>query len=158
MGEETAARYEVLNHDARIAAQHRRLGITQSGTPVWIDERFMSADLHLTLGFIEPHLMLGFSGGRKLVAPGLAAEARSRSCIVRASFATRARMRAISRAIRCMRSCWRSRDMARQDFILDVALNKDRGISAVFTGEPEEAHRHGMAGLHLDAAARGRAF
>ena len=44
------------------------------GTPVYIDERFMAADLHITLGFIEQHLMLGFSGGRKLVAPGLAAQ------------------------------------------------------------------------------------
>ncbi len=34
----------------------------------------MAADLHITLGFIEQHLMLGFSGGRKLVAPGLAAQ------------------------------------------------------------------------------------
>ena len=34
----------------------------------------MAADLHITLGFIEQHLMLGFSGGRKLIAPGLAAQ------------------------------------------------------------------------------------
>ncbi len=34
----------------------------------------MAADLHITLGFIEPHLMLGFSGGRKLVVPGQAAQ------------------------------------------------------------------------------------
>ena len=41
---------------------------------MYVDERFISADLHITLGFIEPHLMLGFSGGRKLIAPGLAAQ------------------------------------------------------------------------------------
>ena len=40
------------------------------GTPVYIDERFLAADLHITLGFIEPHCMLGFSGGRKLIVPG----------------------------------------------------------------------------------------
>ena len=51
--------------------QHRRLGTTKSGTPVFVDERFIGADLHLTLGFIEPHLMLGFSGGRKLIAGSL---------------------------------------------------------------------------------------
>ena len=55
-------------------AEHRHLGSTASGTPVYVDDRFVSADLHITLGFIEPHLMLGFSGGRKLVAPGLAAQ------------------------------------------------------------------------------------
>src|SRR5262252_6443702 len=73
-GEQIAAAYRVVNHDARNLSSHRHLGVTQSGTPVYIDERFAAADLHITLGFIEPHLMLGFSGGRKLIAPGLAAQ------------------------------------------------------------------------------------
>src|SRR5689334_7366555 len=75
VGPETYGSIEVLNHDARSQTQHRYLGETQSGTAVWIDERFLEADLHLSLGFIEPHLMLVYSGGRKLIAPGLAAEA-----------------------------------------------------------------------------------
>src|SRR5208282_507354 len=73
-GEEIAARYQVLNHHARELSEHRRLGSTAAGTPVYIDRRFVSADLHITLGFVEPHLMLGYSGGRKLIAPGLAAQ------------------------------------------------------------------------------------
>src|ERR1039457_4327389 len=73
-GEEIPAAYRIVNHDARDLSSHRRLGTTSSGTPVYIDERFVSADLHITLGFIEPHLMLGFSGARKLIAPGLAAQ------------------------------------------------------------------------------------
>jgi len=74
VGPDIAATYPILNHDARALAEHRHLGSTKSGIPVYIDERFISADLHITLGFIEPHLMLGFSGGRKLIAPGLAAQ------------------------------------------------------------------------------------
>src|ERR1700749_4605087 len=74
VGPEIAAKYRVVNHDARVLAQHRHLGSTPRGIPVYIDERFMAAELHITLGFIEQHLMLGFSGGRKLVAPGLAAQ------------------------------------------------------------------------------------
>ena len=74
VGAEIAGKYRVVNHDARAFANHRSLGSTRRGTPVYIDERFMAADLHITLGFIEQHLMLGFSGGRKLVAPGLAAQ------------------------------------------------------------------------------------
>jgi lactate racemase len=144
VGADVAARYPVVNHDARNMAQHRHLGTTSSGTPVWIDERFISAELHLTLGFIEPHLMLGFSGGRKLVAPGLAGEATIKELHS-------------SRFMQDARSCEGNFDgnplhaelleiarMARQDFILDVALTRDRSISAVFTGEPEAAHRTGM--------------
>src|SRR5437016_1155946 len=40
-GEETAAQFTVLNHNARESAEHRHLGTTRSGTPVWIDERFL---------------------------------------------------------------------------------------------------------------------
>src|SRR5690242_12467214 len=69
-GPEVAGAYGVVNHAARNLGSHRHLGSTGSGTPVYVDERFVGADLHLTLGFIEPHLMLGYSGGRKLVAPG----------------------------------------------------------------------------------------
>src|SRR5260370_30711209 len=57
-GEEIAGAYRVVNHDARDLASHRHLGSTRSGTPVYVDERFAGADLHITLGFIEPHLML----------------------------------------------------------------------------------------------------
>src|SRR5579885_3702984 len=74
VGPEMLTRYPVESHNARIEESHQYLGRTAGGTEVLIDRRFMEADLHITLGFIEPHLMLGFSGGRKLIAPGLAAE------------------------------------------------------------------------------------
>ena len=47
---------------------------TDRGTPVYIDRAYCDADLKITTGFIEPHLMAGFSGGRKLIAPGCAGE------------------------------------------------------------------------------------
>ena len=40
--------------------------------PIWIDSRYVAADLKITIGLIEPHLMAGFSGGRKLICPGIA--------------------------------------------------------------------------------------
>ena len=41
--------------------------------PAWIDTRYVQADLKITTGLIEPHLMAGYSGGRKLICPGIAA-------------------------------------------------------------------------------------
>jgi len=144
VGPEIAARYTILNHDARQHDQHRHLGTTRSGTPVWIDERFMRADLHLSLGFIEPHLMLGFSGGRKLIAPGLAAQETIKELHS-------------SRFMRDERATEGSIDdnplhaelleiagMARHDFLIDVSLAQDRRIAAVFAGEPRAAHRAGV--------------
>jgi nickel-dependent lactate racemase len=40
--------------------------------PVWLNSEWLSADVRITTGFVEPHFFAGFSGGPKLVAPGLA--------------------------------------------------------------------------------------
>ncbi len=143
-GEEIAAAYRVVNHDARDLAAHRHLGTTSSGTAVYVDERFLAADLHITLGFIEPHLMLGFSGARKLIAPGLAAQETIK--VLHSPKFMRDR-RAVEGSIEdnpLHRELLEIARMARHDFILDVALARDRSIVGVFAGHPERAHRHGV--------------
>src|SRR4030095_14855254 len=47
-------------------------GPPSSGVPVYISREWMSADVRITTGFVEPHFFAGFSGGPKMVAPGLA--------------------------------------------------------------------------------------
>ncbi|MCK0206596.1 nickel-dependent lactate racemase [Starkeya koreensis] len=66
-------RVSVVNHFARDEAAHVDLGPTPTrGTPVFIDRRFAEADLRIATGLVEPHFMAGWSGGRKVVAPGVA--------------------------------------------------------------------------------------
>jgi lactate racemase len=62
----------VENHFARNDADHVDLGHTSRGTPVKIDRRLVEADLRIATGLVEPHFMAGWSGGRKVVAPGTA--------------------------------------------------------------------------------------
>jgi lactate racemase len=145
VGESIAGAYRIVNHNARELAEHRALGPTASGTPVHIDERFVSADLHITLGFIEPHLMLGFSGGRKLVVPGLAAQ-ETIKVLHSSKFMRDAR--AVEGSIEqnpLHRELLEIARMARHDFMLDVALTRDRKIAGVFAGNAVEAHRAGVA-------------
>jgi len=66
-------RPNVENHDARNDADHVDLGVTATrGTPVKLDRTFVEADLRIATGLVEPHFMAGWSGGRKVVAPGVA--------------------------------------------------------------------------------------
>lgn len=144
VGPEIAGAYRVLNHHARDLYEHRRLGYTKSGTPVYIDERFMAADLHITLGFIEPHLMLGFSGGRKLICPGLAAQETIK--VIHSPKFMRD-PRAIEGSIEdnpLHRELLEVARMARHDFMVDVALTRDRRIAGVFAGAAEPAHAAGV--------------
>ncbi len=63
----------VVNHMARADSDHVDLGRTATrGTPVKLDRRFVEADLRIATGLVEPHFMAGYSGGRKVVAPGVA--------------------------------------------------------------------------------------
>lgn len=63
----------VVNHFARNVADLVDLGQTATrGTPVTINRLFMEADLRIATGLVEPHFMAGWSGGRKVVAPGVA--------------------------------------------------------------------------------------
>jgi len=62
----------VQNHYARNDADHVDLGATSRGTPVKLDRRFVEADVRIATGLVEPHFMAGYSGGRKVIAPGVA--------------------------------------------------------------------------------------
>jgi lactate racemase len=144
VGAEIAEGYLVVNHHAKKLGEHGYLGDTASGTPVFIDERFLLTDLHITLGFIEPHLMLGFSGGRKLIAPGLAAQETIK---VLHSPKFMRDGRAVEGSIfdnPLHRELLEISRMARHDILVDVALTRDRQITGVFAGEPEAAHRKGV--------------
>lgn len=144
VGPEILGRYTVVSHDARDTASHLDLGSTRSGTRVFIDRRFIESDLHISLGFIEPHLMLGFSGGRKLVAPGLAGEETIKRLhspffmrdphVVEGSFPDNPLHHELLEIAR----------MARHDFIIDVALTRSRQIARVFAGDPVLAHATGV--------------
>ncbi len=62
----------VVNHFARNDKDHTYLGTTSRGTPIRLDRRFVAADLKIATGLVEPHFMAGYSGGRKVIAPGVA--------------------------------------------------------------------------------------
>jgi nickel-dependent lactate racemase len=152
LGAEIAARYPIVNHDARARENHVFLGDTKRGTPVWIERAFYEADLHLSLGFIEQHLMLGFSGGRKLVAPGLAGEDTIKRIhsprFMRESRAVEGSIDENPLHFELLEIA----GMVRHDFLLDVTLTKSREISGIFAGEPVAAHAAGVKALRADAA------
>ena len=73
VGERIAGEYRCENHDGQRLDEHEYLGESPRGVPIWIDRRYVQAELKITVGLIEPHFMAGFSGGRKLICPGIAA-------------------------------------------------------------------------------------
>lgn len=72
LGEEIVGSYRVEDHYGTRTEDHDYLGDSPRGVPAWIDRRYLRAELKIATGLIEPHLMAGFSGGRKLICPGIA--------------------------------------------------------------------------------------
>lgn len=79
VGQSIVDNYRIENHHGQSQDEHTFLGASPRGVPIWIDSRYVQADLKITTGLIEPHLMAGYSGGRKLICPGLAALATVRA-------------------------------------------------------------------------------
>ena len=74
VGDDVYERVRIVNHDARDGSSLSwvgNLGVA-GDVPVWLNREWVEADRRITTGFVEPHLFAGFSGGPKMVAPGLA--------------------------------------------------------------------------------------
>ena len=72
LGDEVVDSVRVVNHDARDDASLVWIGRLGADVPVWLNREWVEADVRITTGFVEPHFFAGFSGGPKMVAPGLA--------------------------------------------------------------------------------------
>jgi nickel-dependent lactate racemase len=73
LGDDVVGHVRIVQHDAFDRGRHTELG-TVPGTdvPALVEREFLEQDVRVTAGFIEPHFFAGFSGGPKMVAPGLA--------------------------------------------------------------------------------------
>jgi lactate racemase len=72
LGDEVVDSVRIVNHDSRDQASLAWAGTFGNEVPVWLNAEWLSADVRITTGFVEPHFFAGFSGGPKMVAPGLA--------------------------------------------------------------------------------------
>lgn len=141
LGADVVGQYQVVNHSAFDESTLVHVGDTPDGIPIWLDRLWVESDVRITTGFVEPHFFAGFSGGPKMVAPGLA------------GFQTIMRLHD-ARMIGHPCSTWGMtegnpihdaiRQIARQTgvhFGVDVTINRDHRITSVYAGELFAVHR-----------------
>ena len=144
LGGQIAGDYRVEDHHGTVLEEHTFLGTTPKGVPAWIDSRYVEADLKIATGLIEPHLMAGYSGGRKLICPGIAAietvkiwhgpdflEHPKADC----GFLDGNPVHEENTRIARMAGC---------DFIVNVTLDKQRRVTSVVAGDMEQAFLEGV--------------
>lgn len=135
-------KYRFVSHDCDDLANLTYLGTTHIGTPVWINSIFMSAELRIVIGDIEPHHFMGFSGGAKGAAIGLAG--RETINANHSMLADPCANIAIYAENPMRQDVEEIGEMIGIDLVLNAVLNHEKEIVEVFAGRPHEVMQAGI--------------
>ena len=140
LGKDIVETLNVINHVCDDKESLVEMPTSLDEVNVLLNKHWVNAEFRITTGFVEPHFFAGFSGGSKLVAPGLA------------GLKTIMKLHNYKR-LNNRHSIWGEveknpiqqdvRIIAKEtgvDFTLDVALNRDQKITNVFSGDLIDSH------------------
>jgi len=143
LGIDLVKRYRCLQHNAWDEKNLVDLGVNSFGNPVRLNRSFLGADIKILTGFIEPHFFAGFSGGPKAVLPAIAGY----ESVWTNHSSENINHPASTWAMTNGNPIWEEMlDVAlnsQPDFLVNVTMNAEGNITAVFAGNMIEAHAMG---------------
>lgn len=147
-GKEVTQRVEINNHAFRDSKQLINIGHTGKGTPIIINRKVKEADFVLGIGSIVPHTEAGWSGGAKILQPGVCGE-ETTACTHMLAVRTPGYLEHCSLAgftenpVRLEIEQVALR--AGLHFIVNVVFDGAGKVVKVVAGDPVAAHRAGVA-------------
>lgn len=142
LGSETASHYTVVNADCKAKEEFHYKGDTIDGVPVWVNRSVADADLVIGLGMIVPHTDTGFSGGAKILVPGVCALETVKAFHTRQTGGPSVRLGNESAPLRLELERFVA-ETTPLGFILNVILDADEDIYGAVAGHYIHAHRQG---------------
>lgn len=146
LGEGIVEGYSVFNHNPYSNVSY--LGHTRFRTPIELNSEFLGCDLKIAIGCILPHPHYGFSGGAKIILPGIASIRTisfNHGDIGGGVYAAYKVMYGRVNEENAMRQdAEEAAQMAKLDFIVNVLVNTRRDSTHIFTGDFVEAQRRGV--------------
>lgn len=153
VGTEIMDSYRIVNHFSQKIETHKYLGLTQGGAPVYIDRTYLESDLKVTTALIEPHLMAGYSGGRKSICPGLASIETMKVLhgpeILEHPNASVGVLEGNPLHIEATEIAL----MAGVDFNVNVTIDDQRRLTGIFAGDIVESHLAGVRSVEKQVMA-----
>jgi nickel-dependent lactate racemase len=139
LGRHIVERFRVFNHN--IYENCVEVGTTRRGTRLMINREVAEADLKVAVGCVTAHAQVGFSGGGKIILPGVAhvdsiahyhidVEAMGKETTGLGNFDNNILRFEIEEGAR----------MAGLDFLVNVTVNSRGATTAVFAGELLQVH------------------
>ncbi len=143
VGDEVLRRVKVYDHDCQ-AADLVDLGRSSRGTSILLNRMVYEAPKLILTGGISYHLLAGFGGGRKSVAPGVAGYATIQE---NHGLALKAGPGAIGAGVMAGNPVAEDMDeicaLAEPDFLLNVVVNENKDFIGIVAGHWREAHAAG---------------
>ena len=136
---------KVENHFARRDEDHTDLGSTKHGIPVRLDRRFVEADLRIVVGLVEPHFMAGYSGGRKVITPGIAHSDTITSIHAAGMLEQKGIENCVIDENPLHQELVEIDRMVGECFAVNVVIDEARQISFVNFGDIEKSHREAVS-------------
>jgi len=142
LGPEIVGKFKVHNHQWNNPRVLEFMGNTEQGVPVWINKKVKEADLVIGVGIIMPIDVCGFTGGGKILVPGVCGEAtNSEMHWIRVDVPGHDILGKPDNPIRTLID-----ELARKaglDFIVNVIINAEQQIVKAVAGDMVGAHRAG---------------
>lgn len=144
LGTDIVERYTIVQSLCTDMSEMRLVGELPSGAPLHVHQAFLDADIRILTGFSEPHLFAGFSGGPKALMPGIAA---LETVMANHNYQRLAHPKA-TWGYTIGNPIWEemlaAAEMVGIDFIFNVAINRNKDVTAVFAGDLRQAHAAGI--------------
>ncbi len=141
VGRKIFEHYRVENSHFSDRSMMVLIGHADDGVPIYIDRTVAAADLRIGIGSIVPHGAVGWSGGAKILYPGVAGE----ETVKRFHFlhgVTRRNMKGRTEcSVRTAMERWVEK--IGLDFILNTVLDQNGEVCRVVAGHYVEAQREG---------------
>lgn len=137
LGDDVLSRYTVIDH----LADDPSTMVQVSEEPyVAVNRAFAEADMKIVTGFIEPHFMAGFSGGRKGVCPALVDLRTIQRFHGYDTLADPMAKEGILAGNPCHETALEVARRVGVDFLFNVAINEEKRIIGIYSGSLERAH------------------
>lgn len=152
VGEEIYKKYRVINSEFRDTKRLTYVGNAPDGVAIYATKEVIEADIRIGVGNIVPHPVMGWSGGGKILYPGVAGEKTVAYFHLKGSLIDANMFGSDHFPIREMMEQWV--DTIGLHFIINTILTVNAQLFRIVTGDYVAAHR---AGVTIAKSALGRA-
>ena len=144
LGQDIVDSVRIVNHSSTDFETMKFVGQREGGE-IWMNRYAVEADVVIGMGFIEPHLWAGFSGGYKALMPGItdihtiAHYHRGEIILDPGSTWGQLEGNPTQAIIR------RYGSQLTMNFLINISMTRERGIMGYYCGDPILAHEVGCA-------------